>query len=107
VAQSFAYHLDACEHAGRGEVAERVARTKRDEDEHVRYTREAVMDLLTRREAQSVLEVHRRAEAKANLAFSHRQVRQFLELFPDVTPRYRQLMYRVCAWVMETAGEFV
>lgn len=107
VAQSFAYHLDACERGGRHEVAERVARTKKDEDEHVRYTREAVVDLLTRREALEVMAVHRRAEAKANLAFSKRQVSQFIELFPEITPRHRRLMYRVCAWVMETAGEFV
>lgn len=107
VAQSFAYHLDACEQVGRHEVAERVARTKKDEDEHVRYTREAVADLLTRREAQAVMAVHRRAEAKANLAFSERQVRQFIQLFPEITPRHRRMMYRVCAWVMETAGEFV
>ncbi|CAN5850874.1 hypothetical protein BH11VER1_BH11VER1_14910 [soil metagenome] len=106
VSQSFAYHLDACERAGRDEVTDRMARIKADEDEHVRYTREAVLDLLTWREAQEVMDTHRRAEAKANLHFSQRQVKQFLELFPELAPGYRRSLYRVCAWVMESAGGY-
>src|SRR3954467_39412 len=54
VAKSFAYHVDACERAGRDSIARLVARTKEDEDGHVRYTRVAVFDLLTRSEAESV-----------------------------------------------------
>jgi ribonucleotide reductase beta subunit family protein with ferritin-like domain len=107
VAHSFAYHMDACERARRGEIAKIVARTKTDEEKHVAYTRTTVFDLLTRREAQDVMEVHRRAEAKANLMFSQRQVRAFLGQFGNCTPKHRQWAFRVCATIMETAGQYV
>ena len=107
VAQSFAYHMDACEKSGKHNIAQMVSKTKADEDNHVRYTRETVFDLLTRREAQAVMDVHRRAEAKANLQFSQRQVRMFLAQFEDITPKYRQWLYRLCAAIMETAGHYV
>ena len=107
VAHSFAYHIDACERCGRDSVAAIVARTKADEDEHVRYTAEAVRDLLTRREADEVMDTHRRAEARANLIFSQRQVRAFLARFGDSTPRGRQWLYRLCANLMEMAGSHV
>lgn len=106
VARSFAYHADACERTGRTRIGELVSRAKRDEDGHVGYTREAVFDLLTRREAQEVMAVHRRAEAKANLVFSQRQVRAFLANFSAETPKLRQWMFRICATIMETAGHY-
>jgi hypothetical protein len=104
VARSFAYHIDACERAHRNEIASAVARAKADEEKHVSYTRTTVYDLLTRREAEDVMAVHRRAEAKANLMFSQRQVRIFLERFGDETPKRRQWAFRICATIMETAG---
>jgi len=107
VAQSFAYHMDACERIGRGAIASLVSVTKTDEDRHVRYTRVAVFDLLTHREAQAVMDLHRRAEARANLRFSQRQVRAFLAQFADTTPKHRQWLYRICATIMETAGQYV
>jgi hypothetical protein len=106
VAKSFAYHIDACERQGRSEIAGLVARAKEEEDGHVRYTRETVFDLLTRREAQSVMEVHRRAEARANLVFSQKQVRSFLKQFGNDTPWHRRWLYRMCATIMETAGHY-
>jgi hypothetical protein len=106
VAKSFAYHIDACERAGKDNVAQLVARAKHDEEGHVRYTRETVFDLLTRREAGDVMEVHRRAEARANLLFSQRQVRIFLARFGETTPKYRQWLFRICATLMETAGQY-
>jgi hypothetical protein len=106
VARSFAYHLDACERSGRHEIAQVISRTKTDEDGHVRYTRAAVFDLLTHSEAQAVMEVHKHAEARANLVFSQRQVRAFLARFGDVTPKHRQWLYRICATIMETAGQY-
>jgi hypothetical protein len=51
------------------------------------------------------MELHRRAEAKANLTFSARQVRAFLTRFKAVTPRHRQWLYRLSAFVMEGAGQ--
>ena len=56
-----------------------VAAVLKDEDRHVRYTLEAVTDLLPRRKADEVLHAHRRAEAKANLRFSRDRMRTFLE----------------------------
>jgi hypothetical protein len=107
VARSFAYHMDACECAHRSEVANAVARARADEERHVTYTRETVFDLLTLREAQAVMAVHRRAEAKANLIFSKRQVSVFLERFGNSTARHRQWAFRICATIMETAGQYV
>lgn len=106
VARSFAYHIDACESAGADGVARVVAIAKHDEDGHVQYTRAAVFDLLTRRDANEVMEVHRRAEAKANLIFSQRQVRAFVARFGETTPKYRRWLYQVCAMLMETAGQY-
>lgn len=107
VAQSFAYHMDACERTGKSTIANLVSRTKTDEDRHVRYTRETVFDLLTHREAQSVMDLHRLAEARANLRFSQRQVRAFLARFGDTTPTHRRWLYQICATVMEAAGSYV
>jgi len=106
VARSFAYHIDACERSRKSDVARFVARAKTDEDRHVCYTRTTVFDLLTRREAQEVMAVHRRAEARANLVFSQRQVRVFLARFGESTPRHRQWLFRICATIMETAGQY-
>jgi len=107
VARSFAYHIDACERARKDHIAGIVARAKHDEDGHVSYTRAAVFDLLTRREALDVMDTHRRAEARANLVFSQRQVRVFLKCFSSAIPKYRQWLFRLCASIMEAAGEYV
>jgi|SRR6185369_4593012 len=104
VARSFAYHMEACETAGQPVIAHLVAAVHKDESHHVSYTRDAVFDLLPRREATATLELHRRAEAKANLIFSARQVRAFLACFEAVTPRHRRWLYRLSAFVMEGAG---
>jgi hypothetical protein len=61
---------------------------------------------MPRREAAEIMEVHRRAEAKANLMFSQRQVRLFLSKFSDTMPKPHQWLYRICATIMETAGEY-
>ena len=106
VARSFAYHIDACERSRKNEIAQLVARAKHDEEGHVRYTRATVFDLLTHREAQDVMEVHRRAEARANLVFSQRQVRVFFARFGDTTPKHRKWLFRICATIMETAGQY-
>ena len=106
VARSFGYHIDACERVRRDEIAELVARAKHDEEGHVRYTKLAVFDLLTRRDAQEVMDVHKRAEARANLLFSQCQVRTFLAKYASQLPKYRQWLFRVCATIMETAGEY-
>lgn len=106
VACSFNYHVDACDRGGSPGIAELIDRARVDEEEHVRYTSEAVFDLLRRREAAEVMELHRRAEARANLLFSQRQVRAFLIRYGSNCPRRRRWLYQMCATIMETAGTY-
>lgn len=107
IARSFAYHRDACETMRRDRIAKVVAAVHADEDRHVGYTRAAVFDLLPRRRARDVFELHRRVEARANLLFSQKQVKVFLANFAEVTPARRRVLYRVSAFIMEGAGHVV
>jgi len=106
VARSFAYHGEACEHATRAGLAPILDVARRDEARHVHYTRETVYELLTRDEANEVMEAHHRAEGKANLIFSQRQVREFLRRFPARCSRRRRALYSICALAMEEAGKY-
>jgi hypothetical protein len=106
VARSFAYHAEACEHATRPVIAGILEVAHRDEERHVKYTRETVYELLTREEADATMEAHRRAEAKANLVFSQKQVRAFLQNFPGVIPRHRRSLYAICAMIMKEAAQY-
>jgi hypothetical protein len=101
ISQSLDYHLEACERSGRTEVARVVAAVHVDEERHTSYTLAAVKDLLPASEAARVLAVHRQGEARANLAFSARQVRSFLRRFR--TSRSHALVYRVSAKMMEAS----
>lgn len=102
IARSLYYHRDACERGGAA-VAERVIEAVlRDEERHVSYTAAASRALLGREEADRVFAHHRRAEAKANLIFSQRQVRAFVRRFGR-----RPAFYRFCAAVMEQAAAYV
>lgn len=105
IARSLEYHLEACGSAGAPAVASIVEAVLRDEHEHVRYTAAAGRDLLTRAEAAVVFEHHRRAEARANLAFSARQVRSFARRFVGRSPAHHRQFYRFCGVVMEQAAE--
>ncbi len=107
VGRSIEYHADACGAGGRDGVAKSVAAVMQDESRHVRYTREAVCDLLPRRQARQVLDTHRRAEAKANREFSLRLLRTFLDRFDDGIRRRRKLLFRVCEFIMDGASRLV
>ena len=78
VANSLAYHLDACAHSESAYPAKAVAVILSDERGHAAYTRESVHDLVPRRVAQQVLAVHRRAESRANREFSARELRRLV-----------------------------
>jgi len=104
VDHSFDYHIDACQAIGQEKIARIIGSIQRDEKRHVEYTRHAVLDLLTRRQADDVMRTHRIAEAKANLLFSQRQVQTFLRHYPAASPRRRRLLFRLCAYIMEGAG---
>jgi hypothetical protein len=103
IATSLEYHVDACEHAGRRDVARIVETVRSDEERHAAYTLEAVRDLLPRERASEVIDLHRRGEARANLRFSARQVRSFLHAFAGRASLSHALLYRACASMMEAA----
>jgi hypothetical protein len=107
VARSFAYHADACQHATRPALLGILEVAHRDEERHVSYTRDTVYELLTREEADGIMEEHRRAEAKANLIFSQKQVRAFLRQFPANCSRRHCVLYRICAMLMKEAADYV
>ena len=104
VARSLEYHLDACAAAGAPAVERIVAAVLADERVHVRYTAEAARALLTRAEAAEAFAHHARAEARANLLFSARQVRAYARRFADRSPARRRRFYRFCGEVMEAAS---
>ena len=107
IARSLEFHLDACMRAGRDAIAKTVESVLADEERHQRYTLAAVHELVDGRTAGAILDVHRRGERRANLEFSQRQVRAFLDRFPRASPRRTMLAYRVCAGLMEGAAHHV
>ena len=103
VGKSIEYHADACGGGGRNTAAKCVAAVIRDESRHVQYTYEAVCELVTRRKRQEILEIHRRAEAKANLQFSRRLLRTFRHRFSDGIRPHQKLLNKVCQIMMDGA----
>jgi hypothetical protein len=104
IARSLQWHLDACERAGSEHAGAVVAHVLEDEGRHVGYTREAVGGLVDRRTAARVLELHRRAEARANLAFSAGAVRACMRTFPRELPSHRRALWTLCAALMQEAS---
>jgi hypothetical protein len=102
VARSLQFHLDGYELAGIS-GGQFVTGILKDEHRHVNYTKETVCELLTRKQAEEVFDAHRRAEARANLKFSARQVRNFLAAFKSDISRKNRLLFRCCALLMEGA----
>jgi hypothetical protein len=107
VARSLVYQADASEDSPSPMCGKAVQAVLRDEGRHVNYTIEAVHDLLPRRQRQEVLDAHRRAEAKANVRFSHQQMRHFLARHARLVPRHRRMLYRVCGAFMEGADRMM
>ena len=101
IARSLEYHVDACAQASSDYPAKAVAAVLSDEQRHTSYTREAVFDLVPRRRAVEIIAIHRRAEHRANLDFSARQLRRLLVEEGEHWPARRKLPYRVCAFVMK------
>ncbi|HEX8253040.1 MAG TPA: hypothetical protein VF846_07845 [Thermoanaerobaculia bacterium] len=107
IERSLQYHRDACELGG-ALVAERVVTAVlQDETRHVRYTAEHARALLTSREAATVFEHHRNAEARANLDFSQRQVRTCSRMFGTLVRADQRWFYDGCAFLMQQAVAFV
>ena len=97
VARSLEYHLDACAHAVSDYPAKAIDAVLRDERGHVRYTRETVVDLLPAHDAERVLQLHARAERRANLDFSAHELGRLVREQAARFPRLRGGLYRACA----------
>lgn len=100
VARSLEMHLDACAHSASPYPAKAVAAVLGDEHEHVRYTAEAVNELLPRSEAAKVWSLHIAAEKRANLDFSSSQLKRLLRENRSNWPGSRRGYYALCAWGM-------
>jgi hypothetical protein len=103
IQRSLMLHLDACEWGKRHAVAAVVAKVLEDEDRHVGYTLEGVSALVTRARAKEVLEIHRRAEARANLRFSEIHMRYYLRSCREKVSPGRRFLYSLCASLMHEA----
>lgn len=100
VARSLEYHYDACAHAVSDFPGKAVAAVLGDETRHVRYSREAVYDLVPRARADAILAEHTRAERRANLDFSSNQLRRLLREERRHWPAARRWRYHGCAQLM-------
>jgi len=101
VARSLDFHLDACTHAASPYPAKAVAAVLADEHRHVQYTRDAVFDLLPKQRAGDLLRSHERAESRANLEFSSRQLKRLLVEEAPHWPDGNRSFYRLCAGLMQ------
>jgi hypothetical protein len=100
VARSLEMHLDACAHASSPFPAKAVGAVLADEYEHVRYTAEAVNELLPRSAASAVWSVHIAAEKRGNLDFSSTQLKRLLSENSASWPASRRGFYRACSIAM-------
>ncbi|MDQ6685354.1 MAG: hypothetical protein M3Z16_09510 [Pseudomonadota bacterium] len=100
IARSLDFHVEACAHAATSFPGKVVATVLGDEQRHVGYTREAVFDLVPRRQALAILDHHRRAERRANLDFSCSQLRRLLVEEAERWPAGRKPWYGACASAM-------
>jgi hypothetical protein len=100
IARSLEYHVEACAHSASPYPHKAVCAVLHDEHHHVRYTREAVTDLLPTRRAGEVLAVHARAERRANVDFSATQMRSLLRTHSRRFSRGGLIVFRACAGVL-------
>lgn len=101
VARSLEYHVDACAHSPSDYPQKVVGAVLGDEHGHVRYTREVVGDLVPARVAAAVLEVHARAERRANLDFSAGQLARLVRAERRRFPATRGRIYGACAALLK------
>lgn len=93
VARSLEFHVEACAQSATDYSEKVVNVVLRDEQRHAAYTREAVVDLLPHRVAGAVLDLHRQAEARANLDFSSRQLSRLFSAHRSRFPASRRWLY--------------
>jgi hypothetical protein len=103
IARSLEFHLDACAQAACPYPEKAVAAVLRDELRHVSYTLEVVRHLLPARDAVRVLHLHCRAECRANLDFSSRQLGRLTREHAGRFPSARRALYRACTSILSGA----
>jgi hypothetical protein len=103
VARSLEFHVEACAHSPSDYSQKAVMAVLKDEGRHVRYTREAVEGLLPSRVAGKVLDWHARAERRANLDFSAKQLRRLTRDRHGLFTPGRRFAYRTCAAILNVA----
>lgn len=101
VLRSLELHHNACAQAGKRRASRLLETIMTDEARHVSYTRATLDELLPQAQVRTVLRAHQAAEARANLLFSARQVRQCLTALGALLPSERRLVYRAGALVQE------
>jgi len=101
IAHSLEIHADACTHSPSRYPAQAVSAVLSDERRHVQYTRDVFHDLVPDRRAAAILAHHRRAEARANLLFSGRQLGMLTRDYATRFPRLRRPIYRIAAAIQE------
>jgi hypothetical protein len=101
IARSLRYHHEGCVRAGRSDVVGTIERVLADEERHVSYTWEAAMALTTARERETLIRAHAEGEARADKAFSARQLRTFVSTHAGSLPRGERFVYAMSAFVME------
>ena len=101
VARSLEYHLDACAHSASDYPQKVVGAVLGDEHGHVRYTHEVVGELVPAGAAAAVLDVHARAERRANLDFSAGQLARLVRDERRRFPSTRGRVYGACAALLK------
>jgi len=101
IARSLDYHLDACSNSPSAYPVKAVALVSRDEQRHVTYTKEAVYHLLPTARAKRLLAEHRRAELRANLDFSSRQLSRLSSRYAERFPGSRRRIYHHASRLLE------
>ncbi len=101
VTRSLRYHAEGCRRAGREEIVEVVERVLADEERHVGYTGQALVELTRTGEREHILALHADGEAAADRAFSARQLRTFLARWGPALPRTDRIFYAASAFLME------
>ncbi len=104
VSRSLEMHFDACEQGGATVAAKVVETVLRDEVRHVGYTLDAARELVGDVRAEGIVALHARAEARADLLFSARQVRRFLARFGSRATPSRRARYTLCAALQSIAA---
>jgi hypothetical protein len=104
VLRSLEYHIEACERLGLRREARLVSGVHADEQRHVSYSEEAVIELVGEREARDTFELHAKAEAIADRAFSAHQVRVFMRTHAARLRLSNRMLYTACAALMERAA---